>query len=102
MEFAITIDPGGKCSIEAIDSYDGAGLAYEIVVNDQTYQNYMVLALSLEKGKTYKDLQDYNDKFGGKLGNPPSWSKFEAVNIVSPMSRTVNAPSIDTVPLYFV
>jgi hypothetical protein len=101
VEFVITFDPGDKCSIQSIDPYDGSGLAYEIVVNDQTYQNYMVAAMSLEKGKTLKDLQAWHAG-GANNTNPPPWSKLEAMDVVSPMSRTIHATTVDIVPLYFV
>ncbi len=98
----ITFDPGDKCSLEFIKPTDGNELAFEIVVNDQTYQNYMVVLLSLDQGKGFKDLEAYNAQGGQNNGNPPPFSKVNGLEIVPPMSRTFHGVLAQTSPLYFV
>ena len=51
----ITYEPGDKCSKEIINPITDPGMNYAIVVNDQTYQNYVVSMFTLDPGKTLKD-----------------------------------------------
>src|SRR4030066_2012391 len=59
----ITFDPGNKCSMKVISPISGSyfsplwnQLTYDIVVNDQTYQNYLVWAYSVDPGTTQAQL----------------------------------------------
>jgi hypothetical protein len=98
----ITFDPGDKCSMELIEPTDGNALAYEIIVNDQTYQNYIVAILSLEEGKGIEDIEAYHAEGGVSNQNPPPFSNLEGMEIVYPMSRTFHAVRAITSPLYFI
>jgi hypothetical protein len=100
--YIITFEPGDKCMMEYNNPIDGNKVSYEIVVNDQTYQNYMVFALSLEEGKGYKDLEAYNAEGGDHNVDPPPWSDLQIWEIVSPMSRTWHGLPPYEGTLYFV
>ncbi len=77
-----------------------ASWSYEIVVNDQTYQNYIVGAVKLEAGKTLKDLQDYSQSTSINLA-PPSWATLYLLDFVEPLSRTFHGVTLTGDPLYF-
>jgi hypothetical protein len=98
----ITFDPGDKCSLELIKPTEDNGLAFDLVVNDQTYENYAVAIVSLEEGKGINDLEAYHKEGGASYQNPPPWSNLEEIEIVQPMSRTFHAVHVLTSPLYFV
>jgi hypothetical protein len=98
----ITFDPGDKCSMEFIKPIDGNGLSYEIVVNDQTYQNYIVAIVDLEEGKTLQDLQDYHQQGGEANTSVAPFSNLELMEIVEPMSRTFHGVRLEKSPVYFV
>jgi hypothetical protein len=92
----ITFDKGDKCSMEVINPLTGPGLNYEIVTNDPTYQNYMVVYMTLDPGKTLADLEAWT-----VAGSPP-FAHSLGLDIASPASRTAHA--IWTLPvgqLYF-
>ncbi|MFZ0534649.1 MAG: hypothetical protein WAM09_15850 [Anaerolineales bacterium] len=102
----ITFDPGDKCSMEIVNpvyvSYFSKSwnqVSYEIVVNDQTYENYVVWVGSNDPGTTQAqmDAVDPND-----TSSPPSWVNLIQGTIVYPMSRTFHTGAIDITegPLY--
>ncbi len=97
----ITYSPGDKCSVEMVKPvHSVTHFWYEIVVNDQTYQNYMVGAVTLiSKDKTLKDLKDYNEQHKGDP-TPPSWVDIQLLEIVPPMSRTLHSIPMPEGPLY--
>ncbi len=97
----ITFSPGDKCSLEELAAVANQQFIYEIVVNDQTYQNYMVAAVTLDEGKTIKDLEDYSKTMIGVVP-PPSFSKLQLMEIVPPMSRTLHAVPMPVSPIYLV
>lgn len=103
----ITFDPGDKCSMKVITPISVSYfsplwnvLSYDIVVNDQTYQNYVVWILTVDPGKTLADLEAVPPT---STGNPPSWVKLIIGDIVYPMTRTFHYGSVDITegPLYF-
>lgn len=97
----ITFNPGDKCSVEVVKPIKSvSALWYEIVVNDQTYQNYMVGAVTLIGDKTLKDLEDFNKQNKGPT--PPSWVDIQLLEIVPPMSRTLHAIPMPDGPLYIL
>lgn len=81
----ITFDKGDKCSMEVINPPTGPELNYEIVVNDTTYQNYMVVYMTLEPGKTQADLQAW------KVADSPPFATGLGLDFVGPASRTGHA-----------
>jgi hypothetical protein len=104
----ITFDPGDKCSMEVINpiatSYFNTlwnQVSYEIVVNDQTYENYVVFVYSVDPGTT----QEQMDAPGPdpSLGEPPSWVNIITGDVIYPMTRTFHTSAIDITegPLYF-
>jgi len=103
----ITFDPSDKCSMEVVNpinvSYFSKSwnqVSYEIVVNDQTYENYVVWVYSVDPGTTQAqiDAVDPND-----TSSPPSWANLIQGTIVYPMSRTFHTGAVDITegPLYF-
>ena len=103
----ITFDPSDKCSMEVVNpinvSYFSKSwnqVSYEIVVNDQTYENYVVWVYSVDPGTTQAqiDAVDPND-----TSSPPSWVNLIQGTIVYPMSRTFHTGAVDITegPLYF-
>jgi hypothetical protein len=95
----VTFDPGDKCSLDIKNPVEGPGFSYQIVVNDNAYQNYVVIALQLEDGKTLKDLEEYNKD---NPGNPPEWSTMPVLEIVGPNSSTWHGITLTGTPVYFV
>jgi hypothetical protein len=95
----ITFDPGDKCTMDVKKTISSKAWSYEIVVNDQAHQNYMVGALQLEEGKTLKDLEDYNKNHAN---NPPPWSTLTMFEIVEPNSSTFHGITLTGSPVYFV
>ena len=92
----ITFDKGDKCSMEVLNPLTGPGMNLEIEVNDTTYQNYMVVYMTLDPGKTLADLQAW------KVAGSPPFAHGLGLDIASPASRTAHA--IWTLPvgqLYF-
>jgi hypothetical protein len=103
----ITFDKSDQCSMEVINpvraSYFNQAwnqVSYEIVVNDQTYQNYVVWIGSVDPGTTQAQI-DAVDKYA--TSSPPSWLNLIQGTIVYPMSRTFHTGAIDITegPLYF-
>ncbi len=100
----ITFEPGDKCSMEVtnpITGYDWNTLTYEIVVNDQTYQNYLVDAFTVDPGKTPGDILN-TPPVSSSI--PPSYVHLKEVTFLNPMSRTLQAAEITMSegPFYFV
>jgi len=102
----ITFDPGDKCSMEVVNpinvSYFNKSwnqLTYDIVINDQTYQNYLVWAYSVDPGTTQAQM----DAPPTSAMNPPSWINLIQGTIVYPMTRTFHTGAVDVTegPLYF-
>ncbi len=100
INISIIFDPGDKCSIDVKNLVTYARWSYEIVVNDQTYQNYMVVALTVEAGKTLKDLEEHF-KATSSNNNPPPWATTRLLVIVDPLSRTYQWVTFTGDPLYF-
>jgi hypothetical protein len=108
MNVVITFDPGDKCSMEVINPLAGSyfnplwnQLSYDIVVNDQTYQNYVVFVYSVDPGTTQAQMDAENPD--PSLGEPPSWMNIIAGDIIYPKTRTFHTSAIDITqgPLYF-
>ncbi len=99
----ITFDAGKKCSMDILTpSQPQAGeFIYEIIVNDNTYSNYMVGAGALAEGHTKADLEAYNESNTGKVA-PPSFFDLESLDIVPPMSRTWHGAPITASQIYFI
>ncbi len=97
----ITFDPGKKCSMDILTPVTDSTLFYEVVVNDQTFQNYIVVALTLEEGKTLKDIETY-DKTAIGVVPPPPGSQIRLLEIVPPMSRTLHSMPMPYNPIYLV
>ncbi len=96
----ITFDPGDKCSLDVRNPITSENWAYEIIVNDQAYQNYVVSAVTLDAGKTLKDLQDYDKSNNVAMTNPP-WSQLKLLEVVGPLSSSWHGISLTGGPLYF-
>jgi hypothetical protein len=97
----ITFDPGKKCSMDILKPVTQGDLALEIVVNDQTYQNYIVTAMTLAEGMTIEDIEKYNQTAVGYVSPPPG-SDTQTVDVVPPLSRTYHFLTMPVSPLYFV
>jgi hypothetical protein len=96
----ITFDPGDKCSMDIRKAVNDPTWSYEIVVNDDNYQNYVVTAFSVDEGKTLKDIEDYNKT--DTTNTPPSWSQLKTIDIVEPLSNSFHGVTITGRPVYFV
>lgn len=81
----ITFDQGDKCSMKVISPITGPELNYEIVVNDPTYQNYMVVYMTLDPGKTLADLEAWT------IADSPPFAHGLGLDFVGPASRTGHA-----------
>jgi hypothetical protein len=74
-------------------------LSYDIVVNDQTYQNYVVWVYSVDPGTTQAEM----DAASTSANTPPSWANLIIGDIVFPKTRTFHTSAVDITegPLYF-
>ena len=103
----ITFSPGDKCSLDILQPKVSSlpatypSYAYEIVVNDQTYQNYWIAVGTLDEGKTLTDLEEFDKTAIGKV-SPPPFSDLQSMEIVPPMSRTLHSVLMPDSPIYFV
>jgi hypothetical protein len=104
----ITIEPGDKCSMEIIypvaESYFNPlwnQLSYDIVVNDQSYENYVIFVYSVDPGTTQAQMDAPGPD--PSLGEPPSWMNIITGDVIYPMTRTFHTSAIDISegPLYF-
>ena len=92
----ITFDKGAQCSMKVLGPLVDTQMNIEIVVNDSSYQNYMVVYMTLDPGKTLADLEAWTS------ADRPPYAQFVALDIVSPQSRTAHSlPTIDGGELYF-
>ena len=92
----ITFDKGDKCSMKVISPLTDSQMNLEIVVNDPTYQNYMVVFMTLDPGKTLADLEAWT------VADSPPYAQFVGLDVVSPASRTAHSlPTIEGGELYF-
>lgn len=98
-DIVITFNQGDECSLEQPTRVvTPARLPYEIVVNDQTYKNYVVAFLTLDPGKTLDDLKAWKTS-----GYNPPWSQLIGIDVVSPLSRTFHSMTgITNSPVYAV
>jgi len=99
----ITFEPGDKCSMEVINAITGNDwntLTYEIVVNDKTYQNYLVDAFTVDPGMTIAEIEAAPPP----PAPPPPFMHLKEVTFLNPMSRTLQAAEITLSegPFYFV
>lgn len=108
LNVVITFDPGDKCSMEVVNPLAGSyfnslwnQLSYDIVVNDQTYQNYIVFVYSADPGTTQAEMDAPGPD--PSLGEPPSWMNIITGDVIYPMTRTFHTSAIDITegPLYF-
>lgn len=93
----ITFDPGDKCSLSGDTWIIAGGLSYEIMVNDQAHQNYMVGIVTLDEGKTLKDLQAIpnTETYGA-----PEFAHIVAEDIVNPGSYSMHTLRVSDGPLF--
>jgi hypothetical protein len=103
----ITFAQGDQCSMDVIHpvkaSYFNRSwnqVSYEIVVNDQTYENYVVWIGSVAPGTTQAQMDAVDPN---NTDSPPSWLDLIQGTIVYPMSRTFHTGAIDVTegPLMF-
>ncbi len=85
----ITFDPGNKCSLDVFNHPMPDLLTYEIVVNDQTYQHYVVSAVTLAEGKTLQDFDEASKATVGVVA-PPSFATLETIEVVTPRSWSIH------------
>lgn len=97
----ITFDPGKKCSLDILQPPRASEFAYEVVVNDAAFTNYMVGAVTLAEGKTLKDLEKYGQSTKG-IVPPPSYASIKLLDVVPPMSSTWHAAVVPIGDLYFI
>jgi hypothetical protein len=80
----ITFEPGDKCSMKVNKMLtDGEGLMIDVVVNDNTYQDYSVWIVYVDPGKSLNDLKKLTDPI-----TPPDWVHIIGAVMSTPMSRT--------------
>jgi len=92
----ITFDKGDQCSMKVFGPLVDTQMNIEIEVNDSSYQNYMVVYMTLDPGKTLADLETWTS------ADRPPYAQFVALDIVSPQSRTAHSlPTIEKGELYF-
>ena len=85
----ITFDKGDKCSMMVKNPLTSPEINYEIIVNDTTYQNYMLRAGILDPGKTLADLETWTS-----VNSAPPYSQGVGIDVVSPGSSTALSHSI--------
>jgi hypothetical protein len=95
-----TFDPGDKCSMQIISKTYTAEFIYEIVVNDQSHLNYMVVGMTLNPGHTIAEVEEYN-RVNPNTKEPPPMMTMQLYNAVNPMSSTWNIVTYTGDPIYF-
>ncbi len=84
----ITFEAGDKCSIQIYNPVQKAnGLKFEVVVNDNTYQDYIVWFYYVDAGKTLEDLKTQDP---GPF-TPAPFIHLLGAQLATPMSRTFYA-----------
>jgi hypothetical protein len=96
----ITFDPGNKCSMDVLKPATGGLIVYEIVVNDQTYEHYVVSAITLDEGYTLEDAAEYDRTHIGVVP-PPPFSEIQTIEVVAPRTWTSHFVMMPKSPLYF-
>jgi hypothetical protein len=92
----ITFDKGDQCSMKVNSHLTDTQMNYEIVVNDTAYQNYMVVFMTLDPGKTLADLQAWT------VADSPPYAHYVGLDVVNALSRTAHSlPTIEGGELYF-
>ncbi len=86
----ITFEKGDKCSMTVVKPLTEPGINLSIVVNDTTYNNYMVVGLILDPGKTLADVDKWNNS-----NSAPPFAQSIGLAIVNPASRTDIQQSIN-------
>lgn len=97
----ITFDPGKKCSLDILKPTHSPEFAYEVIVNDAAFTNYMVGAVTLAEGKTLKDLEKYDQSAKG-IVPPPSYATIKLLDVVPPMSSTWHGATLPVGDVYFI
>jgi hypothetical protein len=98
----ITFELGDICKIESKTPIVSPQWGYEVVVNDNTYINYIVGAVRLNQGKTLADLEEYQKIYPNNVDPPPFVKQIVLYDIYSPMSRTFHGIVVSGDPLYIV
>ncbi len=98
----ITFTAGDKCTLQVVRPVEKENdLRFDVVANDNTYQDYMVWVAYLDPGKTLDDLNSYTDPSG-----PPTWLHVIGGVLTTPLSRAESRSqlAIDSTqgPLYFI
>jgi hypothetical protein len=92
----ITFDKGDQCSMKVNSPLTDSQMNYEIVVNDTAYQNYMVVFMTLDPGKTLADLKAWT------VADSPPYAHYVGLDVVNAFSRTAHSlPTIEGGELYF-
>ena len=95
-----TFDPGDKCSMQIISKPTTSNFVYQIVVNDNSHLNYMVVGATLKSGYTIADVEKWNQNNPDVVAAPPmvTLKIYQAVN---PMSNTIQQVQYIGDPLMF-
>ncbi len=98
----ITFEAGDKCTLQVVRPVSKEDdLRFDVVANDNTYQDYIVWVSYMDPGKTLDDLNNWSDPV-----IPPSWLHVFGGVLTTQMSRALSrsALAIDSSqgPLYFV
>lgn len=101
VDFRITFSPGQKCTLEVVKNTRSEGMyTYEIVVDDQTFQNYAIVIMTMsDESKTLQDLKEYSLTHTGVV-DPPPFATMKTMEIVPPMTRTLHAVIMPVSPIY--
>ncbi len=94
----IIFEPSDKCSMTIYNDSSTGGLAYKVLVKDDTYDNYMIAIDTLDEGYSIEDLKAYENPNVG-----PSFANLVRYDVFDPGSTTFigDAIIIDEGELYF-
>ncbi len=99
VNFVITIESGNKCRLDVIKPIVSSNWGYELVVNDNTYHNYMVSVMTLVGAATDADLQEWTQANPNSQELPP-FVNLRLYDAVNPMTNTFHGESLTEGPIY--
>jgi len=82
----IVFEPGDKCSMTIYKDASPGGFAYKIAVKDDTHDNYIIAAETLDEGYTIEDLRAYTIPYSA-----PLFANLISFDVVDPGSTTFMA-----------
>jgi hypothetical protein len=95
-----TFDPGDNCSMQILSRPTISDFVYQIVVNDNSHLNYMVVGETLNAGYTIADVQEWVKNNPHLVASPPM-TTLKIYQAVNPMSNSIQLVQYIGEPLMF-